>query len=250
MALTLEQARKTDVDEKRSLLDCLALPVDRLGLSPRVNNCFRNASIEFAWQAATRIPGTFSGKIFKNFGNKSYREVRETLAELGIKLGLELESDLCCELERLTGAARLVPAVETARVPEPPSADEFPAEPASPMPAQTRTDGERRSIADDLREAAGRLRALQTDLDAEKSRLELAMRCHELGMPVTLEEHAHPAVRRFYESCGGSPTWDQMDARVKALKEALKALKDAFHSTWTSKSPMDKVLNALALLED
>jgi DNA-directed RNA polymerase subunit alpha len=72
--------------------DVLAKTIDHLELSVRSNNCLRSAGIERIYQLVQKTEDELLKT--KNFGRKSLAEIKETLANLGLSLNLELHPKL------------------------------------------------------------------------------------------------------------------------------------------------------------
>jgi len=68
----------------------LYLDVDELELSVRSANCLRNANITKIYQLVERTESEMLKT--KNFGRKSLNEIKELLADLGLSLGMNLDS--------------------------------------------------------------------------------------------------------------------------------------------------------------
>lgn len=64
--------------------------VEELELSVRSANCLKNASIRFIGELVTRSEAEMLKT--KNFGRKSLNEIKEVLAEMGLSLGMKLDS--------------------------------------------------------------------------------------------------------------------------------------------------------------
>ncbi len=79
-------------------IDLLAKPIEHLELSVRSNNCLRSAGIERIYELVLKTEEELLKT--KNFGRKSLSEIKDTLANLGLGLNLELHPKL---LERLRG---------------------------------------------------------------------------------------------------------------------------------------------------
>ncbi len=77
-------------------LDILVKPIDHLELSVRSSNCLRAAGVERIYQLVQKTEEELLRT--KNFGRKSLAEIKETLANLGLGLNLELHPKL---LERI-----------------------------------------------------------------------------------------------------------------------------------------------------
>lgn len=77
-------------------LDILVKPIDHLELSVRSSNCLRAAGVERVYQLVQKTEEELLRT--KNFGRKSLAEIKETLANLGLGLNLDLHPKL---LERI-----------------------------------------------------------------------------------------------------------------------------------------------------
>lgn len=85
-----ELAEKIADDSKPRQNDNLYLDVDELELSVRSANCLRNANITKIYQLVNRTEAEMLKT--KNFGRKSLNEIKELLAELGLSLGMNIDS--------------------------------------------------------------------------------------------------------------------------------------------------------------
>src|SRR5512136_45567 len=72
--------------------DVLAKTIDHLELSVRSNNCLRSAGLERIYELVQKTEDELLKT--KNFGRKSLAEIKETLANLGLGLNLELHPKL------------------------------------------------------------------------------------------------------------------------------------------------------------
>jgi DNA-directed RNA polymerase subunit alpha len=63
--------------------------VDELELSVRSANCLQNANIKTIGDLVQRTEADMLKT--KNFGRKSLKEIKDTLAEMGLSLGMKLE---------------------------------------------------------------------------------------------------------------------------------------------------------------
>ena len=64
--------------------------MDELELSVRSYNCLKNANIKTIGDLVTRSEGEMLKT--KNFGRKSLNEIKDILAEMGLSLGMEVDS--------------------------------------------------------------------------------------------------------------------------------------------------------------
>lgn len=82
-----EQAKE---EEEPRLNDNLFRTVDELELSVRSANCLKNADIKYIGELVQKSEGEMLKT--KNFGRKSLNEIREMLSEMGLSLGMKLDS--------------------------------------------------------------------------------------------------------------------------------------------------------------
>ncbi len=73
--------------EEEKLKAVLSTPVDELELSVRSSNCLKNADINILGDLVRRTEDEMLQT--RNFGKKSLEEIREKLAEFGLKLGMK-----------------------------------------------------------------------------------------------------------------------------------------------------------------
>ncbi len=64
--------------------------MDELELSVRSANCLQNANIRFIGELVQRSESEMLKT--KNFGRKSLNEIKETLASMGLTLGMTIDS--------------------------------------------------------------------------------------------------------------------------------------------------------------
>ncbi len=84
-----------------SQMDILSKPIEHLELSVRSNNCLRSAGLEKIYELVQKTEEELLKT--KNFGRKSLSEIKETLANLGLGLNIDLHPKL---LERIKGEMR------------------------------------------------------------------------------------------------------------------------------------------------
>ncbi len=87
-----------EVEEASKLNENLFRSVDELELSVRSANCLKNADIRYIGDLVQKTEAEMLKT--KNFGRKSLNEIKEILAEMGLSLGMKLESWPPPELER------------------------------------------------------------------------------------------------------------------------------------------------------
>ncbi len=85
-----ELSEKIPDDSKPRHNENLYLDVDELELSVRSANCLRNANITKIYQLVNRTEAEMLKT--KNFGRKSLNEIKELLSELGLSLGMNIDS--------------------------------------------------------------------------------------------------------------------------------------------------------------
>ncbi len=84
----LEAAQEPEIDEK--LNENLFRSVDELELSVRSANCLKHANIKLIGDLVQKTEAEILAT--KNFGRKSLNEIKEILSEMGLSLGMKLES--------------------------------------------------------------------------------------------------------------------------------------------------------------
>jgi DNA-directed RNA polymerase subunit alpha len=87
----IEQEEASQEPEKKEKLnDNLFRSVDELELSVRSANCLKHANIKLIGDLVQRTEAEILAT--KNFGRKSLNEIKEILSEMGLSLGMKLES--------------------------------------------------------------------------------------------------------------------------------------------------------------
>jgi DNA-directed RNA polymerase subunit alpha len=84
------EAPAQHIDEPEPLNPNLFKSVDELELSVRSANCLQNANIRFIGELVQKTEAEMLKT--KNFGRKSLNEIKETLAALGLSLGMTIEN--------------------------------------------------------------------------------------------------------------------------------------------------------------
>lgn len=84
------EAPAMHVDEPEPLNPNLFKSVDELELSVRSANCLQNANIRFIGELVQKTEAEMLKT--KNFGRKSLNEIKETLASLGLSLGMTIDN--------------------------------------------------------------------------------------------------------------------------------------------------------------
>ena len=85
-----EETVEPELDLPEPLNPNLFRPVDELELSVRSANCLQNANIRFIGELVQRTEAEMLKT--KNFGRKSLNEIKETLADMSLSLGMTIES--------------------------------------------------------------------------------------------------------------------------------------------------------------
>jgi DNA-directed RNA polymerase subunit alpha len=85
-----EPAEEVKPIEEQKLNENLFRSVDELELSVRSANCLQNANIKTIGDLVQKTEAEMLKT--KNFGRKSLKEIKEILAEMGLSLGMKLES--------------------------------------------------------------------------------------------------------------------------------------------------------------
>ncbi len=70
--------------------DALLKPVSELELSVRSANCLQNANIKYIYELVSKTEGEMLRT--KNFGRKSLNEIKEILTQMGLGLGMKVDS--------------------------------------------------------------------------------------------------------------------------------------------------------------
>ena len=94
-------AKKPKAEEKpaeEQFNENLLRSVDELDLSVRAENCLQAANIKYIGDLVQKTEAEMLKT--KNFGRKSLKEIKELLAEMGLTLGMKLESWPPKELNR------------------------------------------------------------------------------------------------------------------------------------------------------
>jgi DNA-directed RNA polymerase subunit alpha len=87
---TEEPAEEVKPVEEQKLNENLFRSVDELELSVRSANCLQNANIKTIGDLVLKTEAEMLKT--KNFGRKSLKEIKEILAEMGLSLGMKLDS--------------------------------------------------------------------------------------------------------------------------------------------------------------
>jgi len=85
-----EEASTFTVSDDEPLNENLFRSVEELELSVRSANCFQNASIHLIGELVQKTEADMLKT--KNFGRKSLKEIKEILADMGLSLGMKIDS--------------------------------------------------------------------------------------------------------------------------------------------------------------
>lgn len=100
----IEEVEKPEIEERPKLNENLFRRIDELELSVRSSNCLENADIKYIGELVQKSEAEMLRT--KNFGRKSLNEIKEILSEMGLGLGMRLESfPSRSELDRMHEAA-------------------------------------------------------------------------------------------------------------------------------------------------
>jgi len=92
--INFEEAPEEELDfpstDDERLIDQLGRSVDELELSVRSYNCLKNADIKSIGDLVTKTEAEMLKT--KNFGRKSLNEIKDILAEMGLSLGMQIDS--------------------------------------------------------------------------------------------------------------------------------------------------------------
>jgi DNA-directed RNA polymerase subunit alpha len=87
---TKESEAEEEEKRRQKLLESLALPVDDLDLSVRAKNCLDSVSLQ---TVADLVQNTDSDLMkLRNFGKTSLKEIKKKLSDLGLTLGMDVQS--------------------------------------------------------------------------------------------------------------------------------------------------------------
>lgn len=84
------EAKEESVNANEQILELLDKSIEELELSVRAYNCLKNAQIKTLAELCDRTDGEMLKT--KNFGRKSLEEIKKVLSELGLSLGMDLET--------------------------------------------------------------------------------------------------------------------------------------------------------------
>lgn len=93
--INFEEVVETQVEEEvvkgnDHILEMLDNSIEELELSVRAYNCLKNANIKTLYELCSKTDGEMLKT--KNFGRKSLEEIKKVLSDLGLSLGMDLES--------------------------------------------------------------------------------------------------------------------------------------------------------------
>jgi len=86
----VEDKQDEDENQNDQLLDLLDKSIEELELSVRAYNCLKNANIKTLAELCMKTDAEMLKT--KNFGRKSLEEIKKVLQELGLSLGMDLET--------------------------------------------------------------------------------------------------------------------------------------------------------------
>ena len=93
-----EAAYSEEEEEKEAFNENLLRSVDELELSVRSANCLKHANIKLIGDLVQKTEAEILAT--KNFGRKSLNEIKEILAEMGLSLGMKLDTQRITEVSR------------------------------------------------------------------------------------------------------------------------------------------------------
>jgi DNA-directed RNA polymerase subunit alpha len=86
----VELTKVTSTTSSSPTNDALLKPVSELELSVRSANCLQNANIKYIYELVSKTEGEMLRT--KNFGRKSLNEIKEILTQMGLGLGMKVDS--------------------------------------------------------------------------------------------------------------------------------------------------------------
>ncbi len=99
----IEDAPAAAVDEEPIFSEYLLKSIDELELSVRAYNCLKNAEIRTIGELVQRSEQEMLKA--KNFGRKSLEEIKDTLAGMGLRLGMRVDTSALQEALATSGGA-------------------------------------------------------------------------------------------------------------------------------------------------
>ncbi|QQL43774.1 DNA-directed RNA polymerase subunit alpha [Sulfuriroseicoccus oceanibius] len=90
--VNFDEAPEAQNEENAELKRLLNMSVNEIELSVRAANCLNNANITSVGQLAMKTEAEMLR--YRNFGKKSLNEIKEKLSELGLSLGMNIDSSL------------------------------------------------------------------------------------------------------------------------------------------------------------
>jgi DNA-directed RNA polymerase subunit alpha len=90
--IAFDQAPTESTEENAALKKLLGMSVNEIELSVRAANCLNNANITSVGQLATKTEAEMLK--YRNFGKKSLNEIKDKLIEIGLGLGMAIDSSL------------------------------------------------------------------------------------------------------------------------------------------------------------
>lgn len=84
------EVKVSQVQSSSPTNDALLKPVSELELSVRSANCLQNANIKYIYELVSKTEGEMLRT--KNFGRKSLNEIKEILTQMGLGLGMKVDS--------------------------------------------------------------------------------------------------------------------------------------------------------------
>lgn len=93
-----EETEKQVDAEREDLRRKLNMSVNEIELSVRAANCLNNANITTVGQLAQKTEADMLK--YRNFGKKSLNEIKGKLIELGLGLGMSIDTELLDEIAR------------------------------------------------------------------------------------------------------------------------------------------------------
>jgi DNA-directed RNA polymerase alpha subunit len=86
----LARSRRRRVGQRsgkyKQLVDSLSMPVTNLHLSARAAMCLQKLNVQYVYDLVEKSPADLL--VTRNFGKQSLREIRDTLAAMGLTLGM------------------------------------------------------------------------------------------------------------------------------------------------------------------
>ena len=118
LAGSSQRLREDRPGKYQELVTRLSVPIADLQLSARPATCLRQLNIRYVYDLVEKSPGDLL--MQKNFGQKSFREIRDKLAALGLRLEMTLDGPTYADAVTAAVVAGMKAAAEAYAEPDHP----------------------------------------------------------------------------------------------------------------------------------